>query len=92
MNLINDKDSAKWDMLFKVCEADLGAEAPHWLEVCDDLLRALREPRDLAVLDRAISERTLTRIALLHLDHARTDRITAKICFRRCGIWPNRAS
>lgn len=136
VNLTNDNDTANWDKLLKACEADLGADVPHWLEVRDELLRALRNsqsvnlvvngsrdvrlkwkellahvaeelllpqlgfvdldrglaatrpglveaifsacdvklsvpdaPRDLAVLDRAISERTLTRIALLHLDH-----------------------
>lgn len=136
IDLTNDKDSAKWEMLLKACDADLGADVPHWLEVRDDLLRALRDgqsvnlvvngsrdirlkwkellvqvagelrtpqlgfvdldrglaatrpglveailkacdvilavpdaPKDLAVLDRAISERTLSRIALLHLDH-----------------------
>ncbi len=41
IDLTNDKDSAKWDMLFKVCEADLGAEVPHWLEARDEILRYL---------------------------------------------------
>lgn len=136
VNLTNDKDAGQWDLMMTECGADLGAEAPHWLEVRDDLLRTLRDgqsvnlvvngsrdarlkwkqllahvaeelrapqlgfvdldrglaatrpglveailktcdvtltvpdaPKDLAVLDRAISERTLSRIALLHLDH-----------------------
>ncbi len=53
VNLTNDKDSAKWDMLFKACEADLGADVPHWLEVRDDLLRALRDGQsvNLVVLE-----------------------------------------
>ncbi len=41
IDLTNDKDSTKWDMLFKACEADLGAEVPHWLEARDEILRYL---------------------------------------------------
>lgn len=41
IDLTNEKDSAKWDMLFKVCKADLGADVPHWLEARDEILRYL---------------------------------------------------
>lgn len=41
VDLTNDKDSAKWDLLFKACEADLGADIPHWLEARDEILRYL---------------------------------------------------
>ncbi len=41
IDLTNDKDSAKWDMLFKACGADLGADVPHWLEARDEILRYL---------------------------------------------------
>jgi len=42
INLTDDKDSAKWDMLLKVCGADLGAEAPHWLARRDETLQFLQ--------------------------------------------------
>lgn len=41
IDLTNDKDSAKWDMLMEGCEADLGADVPHWLEARDEILRYL---------------------------------------------------
>lgn len=131
IDLTNDKDSAKWDMLFKVCEADLGADVPHWLEVRDEIVRYLErnqsvnlvvtgypkwneliahiqtdllkqlgvvdldkgstasrrglvtevlkafgvtrpvpaEPEDLIELDAALSARTMSHIAMLHLDN-----------------------
>jgi len=136
VNLCDDKDIAQWELLLQACDADLGADAPHWLDVRDEILRSLQHneslnlvvigqpqakelkwkelieqlndhlsapkleqvdlytgqavtrpglvgailyacgikmaipdmPEDLSVLDKAISGRNLSRLALLHLD------------------------
>ena len=136
VDLCDDKDIAQWELLLQACEADLGANAPHWLDVRDEILRSLQYnesinlvvigqpqaiepkwkeliehlndhlstpkleqvdlykgqavtrpglveailyacgiktaipdvPEDLSVLDKAISARNLSLLALLHLD------------------------
>lgn len=50
INLTNDKDSAEWDMLFKACEAELGAEVPHWLEVRDEILLLLERGQSVNLI------------------------------------------
>jgi TIR domain len=37
INLIDDLQSAQWKLLFDACGADLRAEAPHWLNVRDEI-------------------------------------------------------
>lgn len=41
VNLTDDKNVEWWDKLMKACEADLGADVPHWLEARDEILLLL---------------------------------------------------
>lgn len=41
VNLTDDKNVEWWDKLLNACEADLGAEVPHWLEARDEIVRYL---------------------------------------------------
>jgi hypothetical protein len=131
VTLTNDRDAAQWDLLMSACGADLGTDAPHWLEARDEIVRHLGrnqsvnlivkdnprwremvmhiqfdllpelgivdldqgstasrrglvgeilkavgvtrpvppEPEDLIELDRALSARKMSQIAMLHLDN-----------------------
>jgi hypothetical protein len=42
VNLGDDKNSGQWNLLLDACGADLGAEAPHWLETRDEIVRYLQ--------------------------------------------------
>src|SRR5215510_2417096 len=42
VDLCDDKDIAQWELLLQACEVDLGADAPHWLDVRDEILRSLQ--------------------------------------------------
>jgi len=42
VNLCDDKNAEQWNLLMDACGADLGAEAPHWLEARDEVVRDLR--------------------------------------------------
>lgn len=131
VRLVDDGDAPAWKRLLAACDSDLGAEAPAWLHVRDEIVRFVdrrqsvnlvvtskpkwREliqhiqedhlkdlalvnldrgatvsrsglvmeilgalgskgpvaspPQDLAELDRVISSRSLSRLALLNFDH-----------------------
>lgn len=76
VNLTNDKDAAQWDLLLAACGADLGAEAPHWLEVRQDLLRALhnRESVNLVVTGQPKAKEMIDQLEQL-LDAPRLGRV-----------------
>src|SRR5262245_7492773 len=42
VNLCDDRNAGQWNLLLDACGADLGAEAPHWLEVRDEIVRYLQ--------------------------------------------------
>lgn len=42
VDLINDRSSEQWNLLLEACDADLGADAPHWLEARDQLMQFLQ--------------------------------------------------
>jgi TIR domain len=42
VNLCDDRNAEQWTLLMDACGADLGAEAPHWLEVRDEIVRYLQ--------------------------------------------------
>ena len=43
VDLTDDAPAEPWDALLAACRADLGADAPHWLEVRDQVARWLRD-------------------------------------------------
>jgi hypothetical protein len=42
VNLCDDKNAGQWDLLLDACGAEIGADAPHWLETRDEVVRCLR--------------------------------------------------
>jgi TIR domain len=43
VDLQNDSNADKWGLLLQSCEADLGAPAPHWLDVLHETCRFLQQ-------------------------------------------------
>ncbi|MDX2033410.1 MAG: toll/interleukin-1 receptor domain-containing protein [Blastocatellia bacterium] len=70
IDLRNDREAAKWDLLLDACEADLGSEAPHWLSVRDEVLQLLQ--RDQSV-NLVVQGEPRWRELLRHIE---TDRLS----------------
>ncbi len=98
IDLVNDQEAAKWDMLLKACEADLGAEAPHWLQVRDEIVRHLERnesvnlvvreyPRWRELIAHIQSER-MPELGIVDLDKGSTSsrRGLVKEMLQVCGI------
>lgn len=47
VDLINDRSSAQWDLLLEACGADLGTDAPHWLDARDQLVQFLERKQSV---------------------------------------------
>jgi len=50
VNLIDDRNVEWWDKLMRACEADLGADVPHWLEVRDETLLLLERGQSVNLI------------------------------------------
>ena len=74
VDLTNDKDSAKWDMLLNACEADLGVDAPHWLAQRDETLQLLQRGQsvNLVVKDAPRWRELIEHLSAAHLPELRT--------------------
>jgi hypothetical protein len=98
IDLTNDKDSGKWDLLFDACGADLGTEAPHWLQVRDDIILDLSRGKSINLvtvgsprwreLIKHIREDRLQHLGFIDLDDGitatRNGLVEAILC--ACGI------
>jgi hypothetical protein len=82
VNLMDDRDSAQWDLLLRGCEADLGANAPDWLGARGKVREYLRrgesvnlvvkgEPKRREFLER-IREDLNGDLAMVDLDSGAT--------------------
>ena len=47
VNLINDRSSDQWNLLLEACGADLGTDAPHWLDARDQLVQFLERKQSV---------------------------------------------
>jgi hypothetical protein len=97
VNLTDDRDSAQWDLLLRGCEADLGANAPDWLEARGKVREYLRrgesvnlvvkgEPKRREFLER-IREDLNGELAMVDLDSgaAASRRSLVAEILRACG-------
>jgi hypothetical protein len=52
VDLRNDRKHDQWELLLAACQADLGARAPHWLEVRNKVSRFLRRRNSVNLVVR----------------------------------------
>lgn len=74
VNLTNDRDATQWELLLKACDANLGADAPHWLARRDEALQLLQRGQsvNLVVQENPRWRELIEHVRYAHLPELRT--------------------
>jgi hypothetical protein len=98
VDLIDDSQPAKWDLVMNACGADLGTDAPQWLRVRDEIRRDLDRGKSVNLvtignpkwrpLIQHLSKDLLPNLGVIDLDDGTTTTRTGLVAeiLRTCGI------